>query len=933
MKRYSLFILISLLGLCLLNSCTDEDMAGKKEQVIEGVPVGLKMVISPAESQKVTTRVAIDEKDENAVFNVWIFIFDYSTKQIEFLKNYTMSTATTSATVDVPVGEIVSGEKYIYAIANTDGELTSLKNEVFTKDNIPNVEALMMVTSSLGQEDVQRLGGHLLMGGAYEESDMNKGYCNIQPPTNGDIVSLKGSIKLLHVDSRIRFDVSTVSGVSFMPKTWKVINVPKTTSVIGQTTDASTAYFNYSAKSFDTNKLEGTEYKGGAFTFYMFENRKDAKNVPEYMKYEDRERQEKLDKEHGLENDHTNSYNGKYLYADEYATYVEMTGTYTGSWYDKEDGQTKKISAEVTYTVHLGYVGDDATDFKSERNKSYTYNIQVAGVDNIIAEVEASQLGGKDADEKQPGAEGNVVVATQNLYLDSHYETRIVRFNKNSLANLTVKVETPYASGSFSISDQGKPSIEGNFEDDYKWVKFVRNDKIKNYYTDDYQVYPGTEFKNVGEEPSLYEEYKQSNGSISVKKYLTIDQLLRNLYYHKNDDNNNFWDDNDEVVYTVFIDEYYYEGKASYDDWKTYVNGSNRKMHILCNTQYSYDNESSVTKSSILINQRPIQTIYNTGNEALNTAWGIETKDETPGFGYNGREYDETTKTNGRYLTFQRMNEISWGSTNWSTYIKQEDNTLSRKDAAYTCLQRNRDLNGNGKIDPDEIRWYLPATNQYTGLWIGKDALNPEARLFQVNAEFFEESDKNHYVSSNGVRFWAEEGASTGSNNSPYNLASTPFNTRCARNLGDYYKAKPNKSREPIDYASPTLKFGIVTSIDLTNLNPNARRRFIQDVLLDNGEHNGADLNRPYAKFKVSSDTYRTGNDCPEGWRIPNQRELCLFIGYSTSSIGDIPIKSCTYSNLGYKNKAYFTAFNNGSSNVITLGNPASIWRCVQDID
>lgn len=74
MKHYSLYILISLLGLAFLNSCTDEDMAGKKEQVIEGVPVGLTMSVTPIEGQKVTTRVAIDEKDENAVFNVWIFI-------------------------------------------------------------------------------------------------------------------------------------------------------------------------------------------------------------------------------------------------------------------------------------------------------------------------------------------------------------------------------------------------------------------------------------------------------------------------------------------------------------------------------------------------------------------------------------------------------------------------------------------------------------------------------------------------------------------------------------------------------------------------------------------------------------------------------------------------------------------------------------------
>ena len=945
MKHYSLYILISLLGLAFLNSCTDEDMAGKKEQVIEGVPVGLTMSVTPVEGQKVTTRVAIDEEDENAVFNVWIFIFDYSSKQIEFIKEYTMSAAATSATVDVPVGEIVSGEKYIYAIANTDGELTSLNRE-FTKEVIPNVESLMKITSSLGQEDVQRLGGHLLMGGAYDENGKEEGYCNIQPPVSGNVVNLTGSIKLLHVDSSIRFDVSTAEGISFIPKSWKVINVPKTTNVIGQTTDASTDYFDYSAKSFDTNKLEGTEYKGGAFTFYMFENRKDAKNPPAEMTYEDRERQEKLNK--GGSDDHTTPYNGEYLYADKYATYVEMTGTYTGNWYDKKEEITKNISAEVKYTVHLGCV-DGFADFKSKRNLSYTYKIQIAGVDKIIAEVEASQISGQDAKEEQPGAEGNVVIATQNLYLDSHYETRTVRFSKNSLANLTVKVETPYASGSFSISGDGSAKKDDSFSD-YNWVKFVKNDKSDGFYKDEYQMYPGDAFRNDGDEPATYNEEKQSNGHIVVKKYLTIDQLLRNLYYHKNDenDNNTFWDQNGDVIYTVFVDEYYYQNKGSYDDWKAYVNGSSRKMHILCNTQYSYDNESSVTKSSILINQRPIQTIYNTGNSNLQTAWGIETKDETPGLVYGGEQNDNTS-FNGRYLTYKRIKSSI--NESWSDYINIDDNTLSQRDAAYACLQRNRDLNGNGQIDKNEIRWYLPSTTQYTGLWIGKDALTPEAQLFQKDPKTLAETNLNHYVSSNGVRFWAEEGASTGANsynNNSITMVNTPFNTRCARNLGGYYGNEIDDiDEEPVDYADPMYYSDnqTVVEIDLTNLNPDARRKYKVETLLGSGEHTGADLNRPYKKFQVNKENKSSCASLGTGWRIPNQRELALFVGYTKNQISKkwdgwssvCPgIKSCTYSDLGYKTNQWFVSFTDTQGlNVVSLKgeNTASHIRCVKDVD
>lgn len=42
----------------------------------------------------------------------------------------------------------------------------------------------------------------------------------------------------------------------------------------------------------------------------------------------------------------------------------------------------------------------------------------------------------------------------------------------------------------------------------------------------------------------------------------------------------------------------------------------------------------------------------------------------------------------------------------------------------YSCLTRNRDNNGNGIIDADEIRWYMPAIKQLVGLWMGANGNN-----------------------------------------------------------------------------------------------------------------------------------------------------------------------------------------------------------------
>lgn len=38
--------------------------------------------------------------------------------------------------------------------------------------------------------------------------------------------------------------------------------------------------------------------------------------------------------------------------------------------------------------------------------------------------------------------------------------------------------------------------------------------------------------------------------------------------------------------------------------------------------------------------------------------------------------------------------------------------------AARYCYDKNRDENGNGKIDPEELKWYLPTPNQLDGIWI-----------------------------------------------------------------------------------------------------------------------------------------------------------------------------------------------------------------------
>lgn len=923
MKQYIYLILT--LGAFFLNSCTDESWENGNANVEEGIPVEVSLSFTQEEAAKVTSKAALSEEDENKVYDIRVFIFDKE-KKLEYtsLLSYENGNTDKSGTVKIPRGEVTTGQKYIYAIANTENGAGS-----FSSDNLANIKTvgdLKNLYSTLSEKTDQRLGGRLLMSGAYKgngDKEVEEASCVITKEL--DTKSLPGTINLSHVDSRITFKVGVAKGsnITFVPRTWHVVNVPQQSFVFGSDSDYATKYFNTEPKSFDNSTIDDTKYKGGVFSFYMYENRKEAKrNITDYQ---DRERQKEQ-----------SGPNGDFLYADPQATYVVLTGDYS-------DGE--KTTASVRYTIHLGYVNDVASDFKSLRNTIYTYNVTVAGVENIILEVESSQPG-EEFKEKQPGAEGSVVVAEQSLSVDAHYEARNVTFRKNDLSNLSVLISTPFNSnGKFSIDAEGV-GIPDNFVD-YKWVKFVKT------------------ASGLAEYPGDTESVSTVNGiptNDDGKHYLTIDQVLKQLY-DKNKNPGDYWngkDENRSVTYTAFIDEFYYTDR----NWKEFVNVDDRKMHILCNTQFSSDKQSDLTTANIMISQRSIKTIYNKNATDYETAWGVETVDETKGMPMSYKVGAAArTGNNGRYTTYEMiknaLNNIDKNNVllnkEWDNYIEVTSDVKSNKlkdryhYAEFACLQRNRDLNGNKKIDADEIRWYLPSTTQYTGLWLGKDALYPEARLFQKDPALITNgtqnggdgsgndnfASNNHFVSSNSVRFWAEEGAATGSNNdNVVEMNRTKFNFRCARNLGARGQIsydEPKISDKVDDYVIPELnKQGFVTKMDLTRLDAFALRSTKEQNIEDHKEHSGADFNRPYKKFEVVE---ARNNKCPAGYRIPNQRELALIAGYSTTGMN--ATRSCTKSDLTYKKGLYYIAISDGTINKVTIyqGASTAITRCVRDID
>lgn len=895
MKQYRI-ILAFMMGLFMVASCTDDSLIKKREPIVEGIPTQVILAYESSVPKVVETKGALQKEDETRVNKLHIFVFNEAGTSLEILQSFDANSA--SGNVEL---KVTSGKKRIYAIANM-GHTASNVNEISFSE-IKSVNDLKNIIVQLKEDNYYRGGGNLLMSGYFEcaypnISDMPNGYCEIEPDNK---VVLK-EIKLKRVDARITFNIglsssSTSSGISnrkFTPKKWQVKNLPRKAYLLGDenklyaSDDVTNDYFQTPFANFESKDVETGN---STFAFYMMEN---AYTNAECTAYNDREKEVK-----GSDGLNT----GKYLYAPASATYVVLTGDYSEMYTDK-NGVKQERNAEVTYTIHLGFVGNDASDFEAERNTAYIYNVQVEGVDKIRLEVTSYKDTG-ETEENQPGAEGEIVETDQFLLFDSHFDQTTITFYKNRISDKAgVKVKTPFDEGYYVLDSEAinhpnaKPISQAK---DLGWISFIKN-------TSSYK----------------YAEYAPNNA-------ISIQDLLTNLK------DGTAFANGDEATYTVFINEFYYKKEPGKDIinkllWKKFVNQSNRTMHILCNTEFSEDKESSLTSSSIMVSQRSIKTFYNNDENlnGLTTAWGIETVNETgmlePGED-NPWNASELNKQNGRWNFFKQFDkDYSSYNKGWTVFISnkivEDQNGIhdrmklqsNNSKLVYSCLQRNRDENGNKTIDANEIKWYPAAINQLSDIWVGKDALPVESHLYPNGSNVYW-----RYLSSDGRELYAEEGSSINGWKFSYAnslgekvSAPTHYDYRCVRNLGmdDTRPAvATGNSNYPQDYIQ-----SIGDGFKLTYMAPAAVRPTGD---FQNGEFASHDelstLNRPYSSFKyknksefvfkgkdafvlgsgsggekmswsyVDAQTKKNNSPCAilntngeTGWRLPNQRELAI---------------------------------------------------------
>lgn len=1073
MNKIALTLLTGILTALSLVSCMDDEMI-KTGNVVEGKPVTVTMQLAFTQpSDIVVTRA--DDNTLSDLSNLIIIVYKqqestgntsfecmYSSNLTNESPNYKKLTFNKSETIEGGVLYSVSfaatsGNKKLIAIANTGADdqagriwdLTSLYNNSTSFDNLKEAVIKLQDRLYTTTDNVRPIqitsSSQMLMTGWND---------NITFGESGNVTSgldnNKVAVKLDRAMARIKFNIvakpENAKG-TFTPSSYRIYNIP-VNSYLTNTEKKQTTMITEGGTNFiHTSSANIGAVSGGnySFSFYMPENINALKNI---TNYQDRDKWDPFEDQTG-----TSPENKTWTYAPPTSTFVVISGTYSGSTTDK-DGQTTNYVGNVEYTVHLGDFSDTESmgNFSIERNCSYTYNMQVLGVDNIIVEVEKKK-------EPQPGAEGEIYTNTSayNYLLDAHYEQVYLEYNLSAIAqnvstslkdktdptdeeinnaianNLILVVQSPMMKNRRVELKPYQLAVENqnNAQDaktkalqnvDYKWIEFwpqAEADKIAKY--------PGVSSWSRADVKTLkngdvYGEYTSDKSCTENSKKLkdvydiivAMGNVVKNIYY-KQDNNNitvNAYNNDGIIVtkngddyvarFTAFVNEYYYYENPStnkiINTWSEFTNKDTRDMIIAMSTDVSLDGNSTYSKVHSYISQLSIQTFYNSSQAREFNAFGIETYNETPlAFKFNKPQISESlSDSDGRsnQLRLMGANEINNNvltydkSEDWGQYINPKSNNgwtksiptdrtqrkldqgLYQHQAAYdACMSRNRDLNGDGKIQDNEIRWYLASLNEYIRIGIGSSAISSEAWLYMGDKAAMEDSKyPNSYVqdgalyytsSSDGKRvFWAVEKGPYGPEGGSYSANSVPL--RCVRAL----PAKSEAEGTDISSISGIVAVSTYEKHDATRTTPivlEFKDRLASSLYrtrIDGGSmivHNeDSPANLFYEGIYVSQGylqmSYRLGdiigyegtilNPCSEyeengikGWRVPN---LVEFSALHAAGLITSNASCCTqFSN---QNVRYGFAYATSTKNIYCPGdnkgdiNGNYTIRCVRDV-
>lgn len=1061
-------------------SCVDDDLMGNKAEVVEGEPITISLNFAAIPSADVSiTRASGSDLSELSDVVICVFHGDGTFEQM--VTNYEGGGLTVIGNLIGDNGErrysvsfeSTSGEKKLIALANVakgaywDNLITELTT---AHDDQKNFDQVKAIVANLSQKLVDQAGttdgmqpfhitasSQMLITGWNEGVVFGTGNSGVtgygKYGDKDNSVAIKMKRAMAHITFKIAANPTGANG-TFTPTSFRVYNIPTksylTNDLQGSesyapTTGVTDVSYVYTAAE-NIGTAQGGYY---SFNFYMPENVQKNESVSTYN-----------DRDAWSGDEGASPEKKTWTNAPQNSTFVVISGTYEGS--ATIDDTEKPVTANVEYTIHLGDFGESTDnsrnygDFSVMRNYSYTYTVNVLGVDKII--VEARRTGGEDY---QNGAEGSVYDSGSTLYtynLDAHYEQVYLEYNLSDIANslgqvlpeqplddaianqliLIIQSEamdytheetenepyttrnkrgtlSPYKIYADAVRDKtgyeaenaaskaktdvltgAGTGVEPTKGFDYKWIEFLPQEGTG------ISKYPGIsswakEDLTGMENGDFYAGAEGTNSMLDVYDMIVeMGKAIKQIYESSNGTPDfanlkiNVTTNNNKYVarFTAFVNEYYYLRHpltgAKATSWSVMTNKIPREMIIAMSTQTSTDGNSSYSKIHSYISQLAMETFYNDRVSTLN-AFGIETYNETPLYEFGTpRSTFNLSDTDGRENQ-KTLIGASSSSPYWDRYISSTNNGWTSSvgteraahkltkaysvQAAYSaCMSRNRDLNGNGEIDENEIRWFLPSINGYIRMGIGVNALSSAAKLYLGDKTMMTKNGyPTNYVSdgalyytsseSNKRVYWAIEKGSYNSETPGGNwYIKKPLPIRCIRTLPatssttDVSSINGVKSDATYKYyanLSPKLlvfKDRLVSSL---------YRQPASGSLIEHNEDD--DANSFYDGIFVASDflsnTYTLGsiigyngytrtNPCSsyrEGgytnWRVPNLVELSAMNAAGLLAHSGPDVACCTqFSNqkvrYGFAYSSLIYCLGNNDDDI----NANVLIRCVRDV-
>lgn len=889
------YILASIFAIGMLTACNDEIECDVPTADEPGIPVSVNIKYQIGDMPQLS-RAEMAEGRDKEINSLWIGFYDgngdlkheYSgpadqigqmDQDFKAIKDLKVSTGTyTIVAVANPTGNygVRLGERG----TNTPTDLMQLLSESKTLEQYKNIA----VRIDPGSVDTPT--GNLVMQGIYLSNDTHDKNATsdfwaeastktvVINRSGNASVTLPGAIHFRRLISHVKFNFSydTNKIQSFDPVSATIHNIPtlswlaerldgmpgNAVTNAGDTSGDADA-FTSSQRFYNFNK-SGNTY---SIDWYQMENRRKA--VETVTSYAQREKERQND-------DGTNT-----------GMYIPLCGN-SGTTYEKNNNATfltfnvrmtltDKRTVDATYTIHLGYCegsgNDKYADYNCRRNYKYTYNVKINDVKKI--EVEAQ----RSAESYEHGAEGVITKVDAAFFnADSHFEQYIVQFTSEELSTLKWSMRIYTNQRDFiTITDENYSTFDEKY---YNWVEFIPNN---NNNSDTYCA-----------------EYNPNN-------VIKLTELK----------------DKTGGYFTMFINEYIYEDQATsghYGDltpsWKEYVNIPDRTMWLKVEENRSTDGESVLITSKYAVQQKSLQTYYGIAASNPDQSLALEHINESEKVNFKILDH-KASDHGGRYQTAEKikllddkgniqsgLNSPYWGTSLNLNALETGYGVPKISDGVehpYACLNRNRDLNGNGRIDANEMRWFVPSMNQYIRFVMGAQSLS---------SPIYDFSDKTlgayasyyHYFSAEGGTLWAEEYMSTANenNNATY--------VRCARYLGvdqttipSVLPAQPafekinGKNKIIFHYGNESLRSKVNGTLTWHYVNSEYNRPYKafeykgQSDDIDLTKDNPFDKSGTQMTTKLWFDNINNTNPCDKfntngetGWRIPNQVEMAAIM-------------------------------------------------------